>query len=471
MKFLTTIRQAWNGWKKRVPTVGDLPTSGLLGEARVVLSPVSIYVWDGTQWQAISGGGGGGASFTTIQTDSGTSPVATGPTDTLTLTSSDSSIDVIGDSATDEVDLKANPTFIKSTAVADSITDGITDVAPSQNAVFDALANKAPTSRNVSAGAGLTGGGDLSADRTLALNIFGQTENTSPAGDDWAIVENNSGGTLRKVKLSNIGGQLNGIFGNGADGDATISGDGALSGNMYYNNLTVNSAVNLSVPCYKLFVKGTLTNNGRIYTSVGTSPGTATPLGKGSARGNSNSGNGNPGSANLWGIGGVGGTGGNGAGGTGGAGGSVGGSYTAASGSGKHLFDLTNAILWPPPPGQSQTTIPGGGSGGGGGAGSGSSAGGHGGNGAGSMLVVAQYLTGTGTFEAVGEDALPANGNNEGGGGGGGGGLVILVSRTALASTSLSVNVNGGLGGAGMGTGTNGTNGSPGVFVDFTGIV
>ena len=45
----------------------------------------------------------------------------------------------------------------KAAAVADSITDGVTDVAPSQNAVFDALALKIPTSY-------------LDTDGTLAAN-------------------------------------------------------------------------------------------------------------------------------------------------------------------------------------------------------------------------------------------------------------------------------------------------------------
>jgi hypothetical protein len=46
-------------------------------------------------------GGGGGAAFTTIQTDSGTDPVATGPNDVLTLTSP--VFDVAGNSTTDTV--------------------------------------------------------------------------------------------------------------------------------------------------------------------------------------------------------------------------------------------------------------------------------------------------------------------------------------------------------------------------------
>jgi len=51
-----------------------------------------------------SSGGGSGAAFTTIQTDAGTSPVATAA-DTLTFTSSDASITITGNSTTDTVDL------------------------------------------------------------------------------------------------------------------------------------------------------------------------------------------------------------------------------------------------------------------------------------------------------------------------------------------------------------------------------
>lgn len=50
-----------------------------------------------------SGGGGASASFTTIQPDAGTSPVATGPTDTLTLTSTDNSLVITGNSGTDTI--------------------------------------------------------------------------------------------------------------------------------------------------------------------------------------------------------------------------------------------------------------------------------------------------------------------------------------------------------------------------------
>lgn len=53
-----------------------------------------------------SGGGGSSDSFTTIQTDTGTSPVADGPTDTLTFTSDDlTAYSFVGDATTDTVEL------------------------------------------------------------------------------------------------------------------------------------------------------------------------------------------------------------------------------------------------------------------------------------------------------------------------------------------------------------------------------
>lgn len=50
--------------------------------------------------------GGSSNSFSTIQPDSGTSPVATSPTDTLTITSGDGSISITGNAATDTIDIR-----------------------------------------------------------------------------------------------------------------------------------------------------------------------------------------------------------------------------------------------------------------------------------------------------------------------------------------------------------------------------
>lgn len=55
-----------------------------------------------------------------------------------------------------------------------------------------------------------------------------------------------------------------GIFGDGSDGDVTISANTTLTSDMYYNNLTINNGVTLNPGGYRIFVKGTLTNNGTI---------------------------------------------------------------------------------------------------------------------------------------------------------------------------------------------------------------
>jgi len=93
-------------WQAPVQQLSELPTlNNSVGDARIVIAETAVYFWDGDSWELISGGGGGGDAFTIIQTDAGTSPVATGPNDTLTLTSSDNSITITGNAITDTVDL------------------------------------------------------------------------------------------------------------------------------------------------------------------------------------------------------------------------------------------------------------------------------------------------------------------------------------------------------------------------------
>ena len=69
-------------------------------------------------------------------------------------------------------------------------------------------------------------------------------------------------GTNLVVNDSIIAGQP--IYGDGSDGDVTISANTTLTRDMYYNNLTVNSGITLSSGGYRIFVKNTLTNNGTI---------------------------------------------------------------------------------------------------------------------------------------------------------------------------------------------------------------
>lgn len=64
-------------------------------------------------------------------------------------------------------------------------------------------AGSVPTSRTITAGSGLTGGGDLSANRTLALDINGLTEDTSPdASADFIATYDASATANKKVSLA-----------------------------------------------------------------------------------------------------------------------------------------------------------------------------------------------------------------------------------------------------------------------------
>ena len=81
-----------------------LPTDGTVVEQ---LDNHTLYIYNESTntWAAVGGGGGGGNAFGTIQTPSGTSPVADAPSDVLTLSSSDSSLSITGNALTDTVDI------------------------------------------------------------------------------------------------------------------------------------------------------------------------------------------------------------------------------------------------------------------------------------------------------------------------------------------------------------------------------
>jgi hypothetical protein len=73
---------------------------------------------------------------------------------------------------------------------ADAIPDA--GLAISQTSGLQtALNGKAPTTRNITAGTGLTGGGDLSADRTIAVS-FGTSSTTACVGNDTRLSDSRS---------------------------------------------------------------------------------------------------------------------------------------------------------------------------------------------------------------------------------------------------------------------------------------
>jgi len=92
-------------------------------------------------------------------------------------------------------------TRARTAAVADAINDGTINIAPSQNAVFDALALKTDktTAINTAADSGLSGGGDLSASRSLVIDPSNAPTEASLASGDFVLIRDVSASALKKV--------------------------------------------------------------------------------------------------------------------------------------------------------------------------------------------------------------------------------------------------------------------------------
>jgi len=72
------------------------------------------------------------------------------------------------------------------------------------------------------------------------------------------------------------------IYGEGIDGDVTITSNTTLGRDMYYRSLTVNSDATLVTNGYRIFVEKTLTNNGTIGlpSGLGEATGSGTVIGR-----------------------------------------------------------------------------------------------------------------------------------------------------------------------------------------------
>mgnify|MGYP000477646629 CR=1 FL=1 len=269
------------------------------------------------------------------------------------------------------------------------------------------------------------------------------------------------------------GEQGTGVFGDGSDGNATITGGTTtLSRDMYYADLTVEGTGVLDANGYRIFVSGTLQidsggvihNDGSVGVA-GAAGGTGGSAGsQGSVSGNNQtagdgdgSGGFAPGTAgysNADGLGGNGGAGGTDGAEAGGAGGVT--SLTASRGGVRHFYGNLGVFA-------DARLVQGGSGGGGGGSDSGNNGGGGGGGG-GVVVIVANTLNSAGTIRADGGDG-GAGQTNTAGGGGGGGGVLMLAYRTltALGTTSVA----GGAGGAGAGGGGDGVAGAAGTVLQF----
>lgn len=235
------------------------------------------------------------------------------------------------------------------------------------------------------------------------------------------------------------GAGLDTLFGNGSDGNVTISGATTLTRDMYYRNLTVAAGQALDAGSYRIFVSGTLTlGDGATIDNDGNSAhagsmgepqpgarieaGTLGSSGQGAEVGangetvmNSLGGSGGSGGANSGGI-----------------------ANAPAQGVGgsRVFYSALQAIS-----GRSlDATLVNGGAGGGGGATNDQGAGGSGG---GVVMIAARTVVLTGSsarFSADGGDGGP-------GGGGGGGGAVVVVTTTSSPPAGLTLSASGGGGG------------------------
>lgn len=266
------------------------------------------------------------------------------------------------------------------------------------------------------------------------------------------------------------------LFGDGSDGDVTISTNTTLTRDMYYNNLTINSGVTLSTANYRVFVLGTLTNNnattGIVNNGGNASASTAGTNTAGSLLGGASGGAGSTSSSNY--------------GGGGGAGGNivwvsantiaVQGGITAKGGagaSGQNTANIGGVSGSGANGGASTSFIPTGSGGKGGGVTSGGASS-TGGVNTPSKTSSKDIVAGQAFFDfalavsmrggAGGGGGSGASGQQGGGGGGGQGGIIYLRYRTLVASGTTDV--TGGAGGsAGGGSAEAGVAGSSGAVI------
>ena len=325
----------------------------------------------------------------------------------------------------------------------------------------------------------------------------------SPAGDGRMYFDS----TQKKFKVSEDAGAFVpiglvefAIFGDGSDGDLTLSSNVTLTRSMYYGNLTVPNGYTLDPAGCRIFCSGTLTNEGTISMNGGNASGGGVISGgcAGSAHSSveflAASGGACGGSGGASGSGSQGGTAGSitgdgGAGGVGGTGGSASGASGACGGAGgtltrQKLRFMTPYLLYTS--GSSISNLgpgTGGGGGGGGGASSGACGGGGGGGGAGGgilWIAAKKILQNPNNTSAVisakggngGAGGTGGSGTAGGGGGGagGGGGYIMLIYQTMTIGYGATPSVAGGSGGTG-GSGSSGGSAGTGACAGATGTL
>jgi hypothetical protein len=300
--------------------------------------------------------------------------------------------------------------------------------------------------------------------------------------DDAPKSYSGQGGKIVQVKLDESGLEFSDsllkiLFGDGSDGDVTISSDTTLTRDMFYNNLTVNSGVKLRTNGYRIFVKETLTNNGIIHNNGGDASGATGGAGApaGTLPGGANGANGIVYSSAY-------------SGGGGGGGGVVfiaakkiinNGEIRANGGKGGNGYSAYTGVYRSSGASGNSVSLGEGGNGGSGGGTWDPSYGTTSGGGGGIVThpVNKTYrvpILGLKDLEKIGGGAGGGSGalttssswSAGGGGGGGGGGFIIIYYRTATWNIEEAGFGSFGLGSAiGSASADNGTNGAPGIVI------
>lgn len=265
------------------------------------------------------------------------------------------------------------------------------------------------------------------------------------------------------------------LFGDGNDGEMTISSNTSLTRDIYPTRLTVDPGITLDAAGFRIVAKqgvianGTISNDGsdaagsmagaggKTGTIGGGGNGATGVVGAGVASDSSNS-DAAPGQGGRGGNGGAGGSG------SGGTSGNI--RSQANSRVRSRRFDSIVTMADFDEAVSDATVRFYGGTGGGSGAGDGANAGGGGGGGGGIVVIVSPYIfiAPGGSIRAIGGRGGDADGGNAGSGGGGGGGL-IATATASLRDRGLR-NVSAGAAGTPSGTGAAGASGNDGRLIN-----
>lgn len=167
-------------WREPVATAGSLPIENNgVGDVRLVEDTGQIFYWNGATWVPVSGLPV--PTFTVIQADAGTPPTALNPGDTLTL-SGGIGVLTTGDSGTDTITFDAVPGEINHNLLLNYVATQHVD----------------HSTVNINAGAGLTGGGDLTATRVISMPNVGTAGSFGNASQTLQVTTDAQG------RLSNV---------------------------------------------------------------------------------------------------------------------------------------------------------------------------------------------------------------------------------------------------------------------------